>query len=245
MTQPLYAIGDIHGQLAELHRVLDLIEADGGPDAHVVFLGDYTDRGPDSRGVLDLLIEGQAQGRNWTFLKGNHDRMFSWFMEDYPRHDAYLPTEFNWLHPRLGGDTTLASYGCKFTQRTRQLKIHKMARAAVPEAHVTFLRGLQLSFETDDLFIAHAGIRPGVALAQQDEEDLLWIRQEFHLDPRMHPKLIVHGHTPVDRATHYGNRINLDSGAGYGKPLTAAVFEGSECWTLCHEGRRALAADTR
>lgn len=244
MTAPIYAIGDIHGQLAELHRVLSLIEADGGPDALIVFLGDYTDRGPDSRGVLDLLIEGQAQARNWTFIKGNHDRMFSWFMQDYPRHDAYLPTELNWLHPRLGGDTTLASYGCKFTQRTRQLKIHKMARDAVPGTHIAFLDGLQLTFETDNLFFAHAGIRPGIALAQQNEEDLLWIRQEFHLDPAMHPKLIVHGHTPVDRATHYGNRINLDSGAGYGKPLTAAVFEGAQCWTLTEQGRVALTAET-
>lgn len=244
MTAPIYAIGDIHGQLAELHRVLSLIEADGGPDALIVFLGDYTDRGPDSRGVLDLLIEGQAQGRNWTFIKGNHDRMFSWFMQDYPRHDAYLPTELNWLHPRLGGDTTLASYGCKFTQRTRQLKIHRMARDAVPEAHIAFLEGLQLTYETDDLFFAHAGIRPGIPLAKQNEEDLLWIRQEFHLDPAMHPKLIVHGHTPVDQATHYGNRINLDSGAGYGKPLTAAVFEGAKCWTLTEQGRVALTPET-
>ena len=91
MIDPLYAIGDIHGQLAELHRVLALIEADGGPDARIVFLGDYTDRGPDSRSVLDLLIEALHAGRPWHFLKGNHDRMFCWFMQDYPRHEAYLP----------------------------------------------------------------------------------------------------------------------------------------------------------
>lgn len=240
MTETIYAIGDVHGQLAELHRVLGLVEVDGGPDAKIVFVGDYTDRGPDSKGVLDHLIDAREQGRNWVFLQGNHDRMFSWFMEDYPRHDAYLPTELNWLHPRLGGDTTLASYGLKFTQRTRQLKIHKMARTAVPDAHVTFLNSLQLFYENDDLYIAHAGIRPGVALADQLEHDLLWIRQEFHLDPRMHPKLIVHGHTPVEQATHYGNRINLDSGAGYSKPLTVAVFEGAQCWTLNANGRTPL-----
>lgn len=240
MTQPIYAVGDVHGQLSELHRVLALIKADGGSDAKIVFLGDYTDRGADSSAVIDLLIEGQAQGRNWTFIKGNHDRMFCWFMEDVPRHEDYLPVELSWLHPRLGGDTTLASYGVKFTPRTRTLKVHKMARAAVPQAHTDFLNALPLTFETEELFFAHAGIRPGVALAAQTEEDLLWIRQEFHLDPRMHPKLIVHGHTPVDSATHYGNRINLDSGAGYGKALTAAVFEGAACWTLEHDGRKAL-----
>lgn len=243
MTEPVYAIGDVHGQLAELHRVLTLIEADGGSDANIVFLGDYTDRGPDSRGVIDLLIEGQAQGRNWTCIKGNHDRMFTWFMQDPPRHEDYLPVELTWLHPRLGGDTTLASYGVDFTPRTRMTKVHEMARAAVPQSHVAFLEGLPLTYETDALFFAHAGIRPGVPLADQTEEDLLWIRQEFHIDTRMHPKLIVHGHTPVDTATHYSNRINLDSGAGYGKPLTAAVFEDAACWTLDTSGRTPLEFD--
>ena len=84
------------------------------------------------------------------------------------------------------------------------------------------------------------GSEPGVPLAEQDEEDLLWIRKEFHIEPMTHPKLIVHGHTPVNEATHYGNRINLDSGAGYGHPLTAAVFEGADCWVLTADGRVAL-----
>ena len=240
MTAPVYAIGDIHGQLTELTRVLDLIEADGGKDAHIVFLGDYTDRGPDSRGVLDLLIEGRSASRNWTLLRGNHDRMFAWFMHEYPLHDAYLPVDLYWLHPRLGGDTTLASYGVDANPRRRQLDVHAEAQKAVPTAHVDFLNSLEPFFATDDLFIAHAGIRPGVPLDQQDIEDLLWIRKDFHAVRQPHPKLIVHGHTPVDQATHYGNRVNLDSGAGYGKPLTAAVFEGSDCWTLTAKGRMPL-----
>ena len=111
MPAPLYAIGDIHGYQAELDRVLSLIEDDGGPDAHVIFLGDYTDRGPDSAAVLDTLVEGKAQGRNWTFLKGNHDRMFEWFMEVPPRHDPYMMVSLYWLHERLGGAATLESYG--------------------------------------------------------------------------------------------------------------------------------------
>ncbi len=240
MPDPIYAVGDIHGQLAELHRVLSLIEEDGGPDAKVVFVGDYTDRGPDSCGVIDLLIKAKAEGRNWTMLKGNHDRMFEWFMLPYPRHEAYLPVELSWLHPRLGGDTTLASYGVEMTPQSRMLKVHADALEAVPKEHVAFLRDCPLTFETDDLFFAHAGIKPGVALEKQDEEDLLWIRKEFHKDARAHPKLIVHGHTPVDQATHYGNRINLDSGAGYGHPLTAAVFEGTRCWQLTAAGREPL-----
>lgn len=240
MPQPLYAIGDIHGQLAELERALSLIEADGGADAEIVFLGDYTDRGPESAGVMDLLIKGQTAARNWRFLKGNHDRMFEWFMDPYPRHEAYLPIELHWLHPRLGGDTTLASYGLKFTPQSRMLSVHAEALKAVPSAHLDFIKSLPLTHETDALYFCHAGIKPGVPLADQDEEDLLWIRKEFHKDTCVHPKIIVHGHTPVDQATHYGNRINLDTGAGYGKPLTAAVFEGAACWRLTASGRVAL-----
>ncbi|MCX7565828.1 metallophosphoesterase family protein [Sulfitobacter sp. F26169L] len=240
MTKPIYAIGDIHGHLAELIRVLALIEADGGKDAEVVFLGDYTDRGPDSAGVLDLLIEGVAAGKSWRCLKGNHDRMFSWFMRDYPLHDAFLPVYLYWLHTRLGGDATLASYGIKVTETERQTVVHKLAKSAVPQAHIDFLNTLAHSYETVDLFFAHAGIRPGVPLSGQDEEDLLWIRKEFHLDKRDHGKLVVHGHTPVKAVTHYGNRVNLDAGAGYGRPLAAVVFEGRECWSLSDQGRIAL-----
>ena len=90
------------------------------------------------------------------------------------------------------------------------------------------------------MYFAHAGIRPGVPLDRQCEEDLVWIRQSFHKESGPHPKLIVHGHTPVDAATHYGNRINLDSGAGYGRPLTAAVFEGTDAWLLTASGRQPL-----
>lgn len=240
MTKPIYAVGDIHGQHTELLRVLDQISADGGPDAEVVFIGDYTDRGPASSHVLDTLIDGLAKGKTWHCLKGNHDRMFSWFMRDYPLHDAYLPVYLYWLHERLGGDTTLASYGIEMAGTDRQTSVHALAKAAVPQAHVDFLDSLAHSFQNDDLFFAHAGIQPGVALADQSEHDLLWIRKEFHVDKRDHGKLIVHGHTPVEAATHYGNRINIDAGAGYGRPLVAVVFEGRECWSLTDQGRVSL-----
>ncbi len=240
MTQPIYAIGDIHGQQAELLRALQLVEADGGPDAEIVFIGDYTDRGPASAAVLDTLITGQAAGKPWTCLKGNHDRMFSWFMQDYPKHDAHLMIELYWLHPRLGGETTLASYGVAMKPTDRQLAVHAKAREAVPQAHLDFLDGLPLCHETDAHFFAHAGIRPGVPLADQTEHDLLWIRKEFHIDTRPHPKLVVHGHTPVKQATYYGNRINIDAGAGYGRPLTAIVLEGLDCWSLTDKGRVPL-----
>lgn len=240
MSDPIYAIGDIHGQSEELHRVLDLIEDDGGLDASVVFLGDYADRGPDSRGVLETLVAGQKAKRNWTFLKGNHDRMFEWFMQRPILHDPYMMVELYWLHPRLGGDTTLGSYGVDAGPQRREKDVQADARAAVPKDHVTFLEGLKLSHTVGDLLFVHAGIRPGVALRKQTEEDMLWIRNEFHDFTGAHPKLVVHGHTPVRHATHYGNRVNLDTAAGYGEPLTAAVFEGKEAWILTEHGRQPM-----
>ncbi|MEL6641673.1 MAG: metallophosphoesterase, partial [Pseudomonadota bacterium] len=110
-TDLIYALGDIHGQKRMLDNALALIEADGGPDAKIVFLGDYTDRGPDSKGVLDLLIAGQNDGRNWHFIKGNHDRFFSHWVQFGREHDPRVKSGISWLNPRLGGTATIASYG--------------------------------------------------------------------------------------------------------------------------------------
>lgn len=236
----IYAVGDIHGQSAMLDSALARIDADGGPNAKIVFLGDYTDRGPDSSGVIQRLCDGLDAGRDWVCIKGNHDRMFEWFMQDEPRHDPHMLVGYHWLHERLGGTDTLASYGITYPDRTRLRDVHDMALETVPRRHVDFLHSLVLTYETDAVFFAHAGIRPGVPLADQDEEDLLWIRQEFHAATDPHPKLIVHGHTPIDVATHYGNRVNLDTGAGYGKPLSVAVFDGADAYLLGENGRELL-----
>jgi serine/threonine protein phosphatase 1 len=232
----LYVVGDIHGYADQLDRALALIETDGGRDASVVFLGDYTDRGPDSKGVIDRLIKGQAEGRNWTVLKGNHDRMFTWFMEDIPRQEPYLPIDLTWQHERLGGLTTLASYGVDVSGRPRLFELHAQARALVPPAHIEFLSSRPLTYQTDALFICHAGIRPRVALDRQSEQDLLWIRQGFIDDDTAHPKLIVHGHTAVQYPEHRGNRVNLDGGAGYGRDLWPARFDGAVCHLLTDTG---------
>jgi serine/threonine protein phosphatase 1 len=240
MPDRIYAIGDIHGQLAMLEEALARIEADGGPDARIVFLGDYTDRGPDSRGVIERLMQGQAEGRNWICLKGNHDRMFSMFLEEYPRNDSQLLVGYHWLHERLGGIETLQSYGVEVSEGDRIYQVHKRARAAVPQAHLAFLAALQPCLQEGGLLFVHAGIRPGLPLEQQSEDDLIWIRQEFLNDERAHPWLVVHGHTPAKQAEHRVNRINLDSGAGYGRPLSTAVFEGRECWLLTENGRQPL-----
>ncbi|MGR3761417.1 metallophosphoesterase family protein [Roseobacteraceae bacterium NS-SX3] len=240
MTQPIYAIGDIHGQRGMLEDALARIEADGGPDARVVFLGDYVDRGPDCRGVVELLQQGQAAGRNWICLKGNHDRMCAMFLEDYPQNDAQLLVGYHWLHDRIGGVATLASYGVHVPDGMRIYQLHAEALEAVPEAHRAFLAGLPSHHEEEGHLFVHAGIRPGVPLAEQSEDDKIWIRREFLNHSAPHPWLVVHGHTHVKKAEHRGNRVNLDTGAGYGRPLTAAVFEGQNCWLLTNKGRVPL-----
>lgn len=236
--QPIYAVGDIHGQKTMLEDALARIDRDGG--GRVVFLGDYTDRGPDSCGVVELLRNGQNEGRDWITLKGNHDRMFEMFLRDHPANDDRLLVGYHWLHDRIGGIETLASYGVDVPDGIRIYQVHAQARDAVPRDHLTFLAGLPPYHLENKILFVHAGIRPGVPLEQQSENDLIWIRHEFLDDPHPHPWLVVHGHTPGRVAEHFGNRINLDAGAGYGRPLATAVFEGQECWLLTERGRVPL-----
>jgi serine/threonine protein phosphatase 1 len=238
MNNLVYAIGDIHGELEMLQDAVAKVESDGGSDATVVFVGDYVDRGARSREVIDYLIDGLSTGKNWICLLGNHDRMFSLFLEESPRRDPRLRIEYTWLHERLGGRQTLLSYGVDI--EASPSLIHQQARAAVPMAHQAFLQSLKHSHQIDNLLFVHAGIRPGVPIAEQLDDDLIWIRQEFLEDTRQHPFLIVHGHTPVPVPRHYGNRVAIDTGAGYGKPLTTAVFEGDRCWLLTADGRSLL-----
>lgn len=240
----IYAIGDIHGQLDMLRAAHDRIAADriacGDESAPVVHLGDLVDRGPDSRGVIDHLMRGIAGGAPWIVIKGNHDRMFLAFLRDGAIQDSGLRRELTWLHPPLGGDRTLESYGVRLRRWTTPRSAWDSAIRAVPEAHVEFLSALPLMHRTSDLLFVHAGIRPGVPIEDQVEDDLVWIRGPFLEDGRDHGVLIVHGHTPVTVAEHYGNRIDIDTGAGFGHPLTAAVFEGRDCFILTEDGRVPL-----
>lgn len=234
-----YAIGDIHGYLDELDRAHALIEADrvrtGDTEAPVVHVGDLCDRGPDTRGVIDRLMTGIAEGAPWIVLKGNHDRLFWHYMCPVAERDP-LRDDLWWLHPNLGGRETLASYGVDAWADDP----HPDARGKVQASHLAFVRALPTSYRRGDVFYCHAGIRPGIPLDAQSEDDLLWIRREFHVSTADHGALIVHGHTPIDAATHYGNRINLDSGAGYGQPISAVVIEGRDAWLLTEDGRTEL-----
>ncbi|HGG06866.1 MAG TPA: serine/threonine protein phosphatase [Aliiroseovarius sp.] len=236
-----YAIGDIHGQLAKLKQAHDLIAADrdhvGDDAAPVVHIGDLPDRGPDTKGVLAFLMAGIADGAPWVVLKGNHDRMFDWFLLPEPRRDHRMRAEYEWPHPRIGGLETLASYDVDISAGRSFDDLHRDAVALVPDDHKAFLADLPTSYQMGGLFFCHAGIRPGVALDQQTEDDLLWIRQEFYDSDADHGALIIHGHTPLDVVTHFGNRVNIDTGAGYGKDLSAIVIEGRDVALLTENGR--------
>jgi serine/threonine protein phosphatase 1 len=236
-----YAIGDIHGQLERLAEAHDLIARDraavGDKVAEVVHVGDLVDRGPDSRGVIDFLIAGRARGAPWVTLKGNHDRMFEGFLGDPDHYDPGLRAGLHWIDPRLGGDETLRSYGVDGARERMLFDLHDDAVRAVPESHRAFLAALPLMHRAGDVIFVHAGIRPGVPLDAQTEDDLLWIRREFLDDPRDHGALIVHGHTPVDAVTHYGNRLNIDTGAGYGRALSTVVIEDARVSLLTQKGR--------
>ena len=228
-----YAIGDIHGypdKLAEAHR---LIRADriGVHDAEapVVHVGDLCDRGPDTKGVLDFLLAGQDRGEHWITVRGNHDAMMTDFL-DGDSGDV-------WLYPPNGGLATLASYGVDLANARDRDALRRDTLARIPAAHRALLHELPLSHRLGDLFFCHAGIRPGVPLDAQSEQDLLWIRGPFLTSTDDHGPLIVHGHTPVDEVMHCGNRLAIDTGAGHGGPLSAVVIEGRDVWLLTDGGR--------
>lgn len=220
----IYAIGDVHGCIDQLGRMHDLIggELDRDPpdDWRIVHLGDYVDRGPDTRAVLEFLSKAVARDARIVALRGNHDQG----MLDFLDHG-----EWNGIFANNGGDATGRSYGLEmeFLPQTARTESARLA-AAMPPAHRAFLQDLRFSLTLGDYFFCHAGIRPGVALDRQDPHDLLWIRKPFHDYSGLHPRVIVHGHTPVPAPEVRPNRINLDTGACFSGRLTGLVLEGNE-----------------
>lgn len=221
----IYAIGDIHGCVANLDRlhhaiVLDLERCPA--DARVIYLGDYIDRGPDSKGVLDTL--SQLGGRaSRIFLKGNHEDMILRFLED--------PNQQGEQWCNFGGFETLLSYRIDVKPVLAQGGFEALAaelKGRMPSAHSKFLAELRLSADIGDYFFCHAGVRPRVPLDRQDPHDLMWIRQEFLRSDHNHGKIIVHGHSAVENPEIKANRINVDTGAYATGRLSALVLEGTE-----------------
>jgi serine/threonine protein phosphatase 1 len=245
---PLYAIGDIHGHLDQLRGLHSLIAEDAarhGSPARIVHVGDLVDRGPNSAGVIDYLMTGIAKGQDWIVLKGNHDRMLTIFLDDPKAQDPGLRSDLGYLHYKIGGGSTLASYGVRNAADRPLAPVHAEAVANVPAAHRSFLATLPTSYQDEGALFVHAGIRPGVPMDRQTETDLVWIRREFLDDLRDHGPLVVHGHTAIDTPTHYGNRVNIDSGAAYGGPLSAIVVEGGDVHHITLDGRIPLRPQRR
>jgi serine/threonine protein phosphatase 1 len=222
----IYAIGDIHGRADLLRRLYRAIadDAAGARDRRriAVHLGDYVDRGPDSRGVIDLVLGAPLEGLECVFLKGNHEQLMLDFVDG-------TGNALMWLYN--GGDATAASYGIDVGGRWgwEECAAEREAlRRAVPPEHLAFMRGLELEAVYGDYLFVHAGIRPGVAIEAQDSADLLWIREPFLGFAGDHGKVVVHGHTVARTPQFAGNRIGIDTGAYATGVLTALVLDGAE-----------------
>ncbi len=220
----LYVIGDIHGRLDLLQRMCGLVNADIGSrdqDSLVVTLGDYIDRGPDSRGVIDYLLSGPFAGQ-FVGLKGNHEALLEKFLSD-----PAIGTDW-W---RLGGLQTLKSFGITVGPRMTKRGFKKAAvqlRETLTQQQLEFFSSLKTSFVVGSYFLCHAGVRPGVALDLQNDDDLLWIRNEFLESKIDFGKIVIHGHTPTREPQVLANRINIDTGAFDTGRLTCIVLEESK-----------------
>jgi serine/threonine protein phosphatase 1 len=219
----IYAIGDIHGRLDLLLRLEAKIEADAQRSQAgrrvIVYLGDYVDRGPESQAVVEHLAKGALAGFERVLLKGNHEDMMLRFLAGEPVARIWFMN---------GGMQTMRSYGVTGLVEDLPAIARAALARAVPEHHLSFLSGLGVSHVEGDYLFVHAGIRPGLALARQEEADLLWIREEFLDSTADHGKVVVHGHTISTKPEHLANRIGIDTGAFMTGRLTALAIEGGE-----------------
>lgn len=220
--QRVYIVGDIHGCASLLERLLVTIELDaagGPPKRRLVFVGDYVDRGPNSRAVIERLLN-PPEGFETHCLRGNHDQAVLDFLND---------PLFYRVWKSYGAQETLLSYGVRPPRFDDAQSINASwdeFAAALPETHLRFLESLEYSWEIGDYFVAHAGVRPGTALTAQAPQDLLWIRDEFLSSQSDFGKVVIHGHTPFDGVVKRKNRIGIDTGAyGTGR-LSAVALEG-------------------
>lgn len=232
----IYAIGDVHGCLDDLREVHARIEDDlarnPNDDWRVVHLGDYVDRGPDSRGVLDYLAQRMVDDDRYLCLMGNHDLLFVEALAgDVSRLGIWLDN---------GGVETLASYGLSRDAFERRLIDRTGIDEFVPPAHRNFLENLERALMDGDYLFVHAGIDPTRRIDAQVEEDLLWIREPFLNSNRDFGAVVVHGHTPVRRVQVRQNRIGIDTGAVFGGELTCLLLEDGRKARLTPDGRASL-----
>jgi serine/threonine protein phosphatase 1 len=221
-----YAIGDVHGRLDLLEQLLSEIERDRSerptPKTLLVFLGDLIDRGPHSAQVIERLRTYSSDDARTVFLLGNHEEVLLRILDG---DTSLIPS---WL--QFGGRQCLQSYGADSRRIARETdeKALEIIRGVIPEAHVAFLNSFIDSCRFGDYLFVHAGIRPGVAIDDQQQSDLRWIREPFLFDDTDHGCVVVHGHTIRDEVEERPNRIGVDTGAYRTGILTALVVEGNE-----------------
>jgi serine/threonine protein phosphatase 1 len=231
-----YAIGDIHGRLdlldVLLRRVEEDIDARSRRKTYIVFLGDLIDRGPDSAGVVERLRTWRPRHGRPIFLAGNHEEVL---LRILGGDAAILP---DWL--KFGGAECARSYGIDVDalRRMEDDEAIEAIRAKVPRAHREFIANFADTFRFGDYLFVHAGIRPGLAIEEQDPHDLRWIREPFLGDAKEHGFVVVHGHTIVAEVEERPNRIGIDTGAYHSGNLTALGIEDKERWRLSTGGGR-------
>ncbi|MEL6258013.1 MAG: metallophosphoesterase family protein [Pseudomonadota bacterium] len=222
----IYAVGDIHGRADLLLHLMSKIRDEITPRAEaerviLIFLGDYIDRGFQSRKVIEFLVEEAFEDIETVFLKGNHEDALLRFLSD-PTFGS------QWAH--YGGAETLASYGVKpptlpgTTEQWRE--VHAQFTEAFPDSHRKFLETLEIVAQFGDYVFVHAGLRPGAPVAAQKERDMLWIREQFLADKTPFEQMVVHGHTPIEAPYHDHRRIGVDTGAYLSGKLTAVRLIG-------------------
>lgn len=227
----VYAIGDIHGRLDLFDKLLGKITADasrrqGAGAMHLILLGDLVDRGPDSAGVIKRAIQLSRLVPNFVCLMGNHEEVF---VDALSGHEAALR-----LFVRIGGREALMSYGIaeEVIDGEDQGALYTAMLTQIPEQHRDFLRDMSHVATVGDYVFVHAGIRPGVPMIEQRQEDLHWIRREFLEHEADHGFMVVHGHTIEDEPVMGTNRIGIDTGAYRTGRLTALGLQGTERWVL-------------
>jgi serine/threonine protein phosphatase 1 len=220
----MYCIGDVHGRadlLAALHEMIMQDAECFEGECQLLYLGDYVDRGEQSRQVLDLVSDESLPGFEAIHLLGNHERALLDFLVDPVAMAGWL----SW-----GGQATLFSYGVQavmMPSREQLPAVRDQFSAAFPEAHRNFLQSCKAAHAEGSYYFVHAGIRPGIALEKQAIEDQLWIRNEFTRSRADHGAIVVHGHTISEEVEILPNRIGIDTGAFYTGVLTCLVLEGA------------------
>jgi serine/threonine protein phosphatase 1 len=221
----IFAVGDIHGRSDLLEQILEQIvdkAADHTASNVLVFLGDYIDRGANSKGVIERLTSLDLTQWELIFLRGNHDQALMDFLEEPATYGAWRG---------FGAAETLLSYGVRppqFYDEGAFAAARDELLEKCPDRHIEFLSSLRYLYEDGDYLFVHAGIRPGVALHKQSERDLLWIRDDFLEFDGLTDRVVVHGHTPSQHPVRRPNRLCVDTGAYITNRLTAVVLEGDE-----------------